>query len=396
MSTGDRFFTHPSEFEPLLPQRRRGALAATAATVIERSIALTGATHPTTVETLRGLLREMNSYYSNRIEGQSTHPLDIARALRSDYSSREPTALLQRLALAHIHAEQELEGPVTSEVLTIGFLRRAHSAIYAKLPENDRLTSRGVPLRPGEYRNERVVVGRHVPPDAASLDAFGRRFDTVYGARISLDQTLVSVAAAHQRASWIHPFEDGNGRAIRLQTHCALYPFTHGLWSVSRGLARNREGYYSYLANADSPRAGDLDGRGKLNDAALATWCEWFIELCRDQIDFMSRMLDLDGVQRRIRSLIASRSAGDARYRIETVAPITHLFATGPTSRGEFLRMTGLGERTARAALSHLIGAGLITSPDHRSAVRIAFPLDSLQVLFPDLYPEANTTYPGP
>ncbi len=396
MSLSDRYFTHPSAFEPLLPERRRGELASQAATVIEQSIALTGSTHPTTVETLRGLLREMNSYYSNRIEGQSTHPLDIARALRSEYSAREPTAQLQRLALAHIQAEQTLEGPTTSEVLTMGFLRQAHSAIYARLPEPDRRSADGTTLKPGEFRTDRVVVGRHVPPEATSLPAFSRRFDTVYGSHFSLDQTLVSVAAAHQRASWIHPFDDGNGRAIRLQTHCALFPYSGGLWSVSRGLARNRESYYSYLANADSPRAGDLDGRGSLSDAALATWCEWFVEVCRDQIGFMTKMLDLDGVQRRIRALITSRAAEDKRYRVETIAPIFHLFATGPTPRGDFLRMTGLGERTARSALAHLISVGLIVSRDHRSAVRIAFPLDALQVLFPDLYPEANTTYPGP
>ena len=85
------------------------------------------------------LLREMNSYYSNRIEGQSTHPLDIAAALRSEFSTSVDTARLQRLAVAHIHAEQALEGPETSEVLTMKFLRRAHSELYGALPVADRL-----------------------------------------------------------------------------------------------------------------------------------------------------------------------------------------------------------------------------------------------------------------
>ncbi len=57
--------------------------------------------------------------------------------------------------------------------------------------------------------------------------------------------------------------------------------------------------------------------------------------------------------------------------------------------------MTGLGERTARAALAHLINSGLVTSPSHRGPVRIAFPLASLQLLFPDLYPEAATRRAG-
>jgi Fic family protein len=391
----ERFLSHPSEFEPLLPDRQHAELTQTAREVVQRSISLTSAAHPTTIETLRALLREMNSYYSNRIEGQSTHPLDIARALRSDYSRVDSVAKLQRLALAHIYAEQALEGPPTSEVLQFEFLRRAHATIYAELQPEDRLTSRQTPLEPGEFRDGRVVVGRHVPPEAASVPAFAQRFDQVYGQHFSLDETLMAVAAAHQRASWIHPFEDGNGRAIRLQTHCALFPLTHGMWSVSRGLARNRDSYYSHLEHADAPRAGDRDGRGNLSDAALAKWCAWFIDICADQIDFMGRMLNLDGLKRRVRTLITARAADDSGYRLETVPALVHLFATGPSTRAEFFQLTGLGERTARAALAHLLKVGLVSSPDHRSAIRIEFPLDALQLLFPDLYPEAGSTYPS-
>lgn len=108
----------------------------------------------------------------------------------------------------------------------------------------------------------------------------------------------------------------------------------------------------------------------------------------------MTGLLDLDGVHRRIRALITLRAADDTRYRTETVLSLFHLFAAGPSPRGEFLSMIGLGERTARGALAHLLRVGLVTSPDHRGPVRIAFPLDSLQILFPDLYPEAAGAYP--
>jgi Fic family protein len=389
-------YSHPREFEPLLPERRRQALTERAAEVAKRSIALTGAVHPATVESLRTLLRSMNSYYSNRIEGQGTHPLDIERALRNEYSRSAPKAKLQRLAVAHIKAEEALEALSVPPALTMEFLRRAHRELYGCLPDADRTTDGGTSIVPGEYRTTQVSVGRHVAPDAVSLNDFGRRFDSFYGTARGTDETLLAVAAAHHRASWVHPFEDGSGRAVRLQTQCALHPFTNGLWSVSRGLARNRDNYYQHLAEADAPRAGDLDGRGSLSDAGLARWCEWFIDLCADQVDFMTRLLDLDGIRRRVTALITSRAAEDSGYRTETITALFHLFATGPTARGEFLRMTGLGERTARSALAHLINSGLVTSPSHRGPVRIAFPLDSLQLLLPDLYPEAATMQSGP
>jgi Fic family protein len=383
-------YTRPSEFEPLLPTKNITRLREKARLVVSRSLALTDAAHATTIETLRGLLREMNSYYSNRIEGQNTRPLEIAAALRSDFSPSADTAKLQRLALAHIHAEENLEGTGTAEVLTMRFLVRAHSEIYGFLPPGDRITSEGTVIVPGQFRTMRVQVGRHVPPEPETVEQFGFRFDERYGRLHSLEDTLVAVAAAHHRASWIHPFEDGNGRATRLQTHCALFPLTNGLWSISRGLARNQESYYKHLATADRHRDGDLDGRGNLSDQGLGAWCEWFTDLCLDQVNFMHSLLQLDAVQRRINGLIMARAAENSRFRTETSLALFHLFATGPMPRADFFRITGLGQRTAQAALSHLLDVGLITSPNNRGPVRIAFPLDSLLHIFPELYPEAD------
>jgi hypothetical protein len=51
--------------------------------------------------------------------------------------------------------------------------------------------------------------------------------------------------------------------------------------------------------------------------------------------------------------------------------------------------MTGLGERTVRDIMRHLLKGGLLTSDSHRGPLSIAFPLDSLDLLFPRLYPEA-------
>jgi hypothetical protein len=73
----------------------------------------------------------------------------------------------------------------------------------------------------------------------------------------------------------------------------------------------------------------------------------------------------------------------------EAALPLYHLFLAGPTPRGEFQQMTGLGERTARTLLSHLIKTGIVTSTGHVAPVRFAFPLDALQFLLPELYPEA-------
>ena len=230
-------FDQVRPFEPLMPTKAVAALEVAARLVVATSTALTGAAHPTTLSTLRTLVRSMNSYYSNWIEGQGTHPLDIERTLRAEYACTDAIARLQRLARAHIEAEVVLEGLMAapSDALRFSFLAEAHRALYSRLAEADRLDDRGRTIVPGAFRDDMVSVGRHVPPTPESLPRFAARIDEVYGRRHSVERELIAIAAAHQRVSWVHPFRDGNGRSVRLQTHCALFPLSAGLWSVSRG-----------------------------------------------------------------------------------------------------------------------------------------------------------------
>jgi Fic family protein len=386
-------YTDPAQFEPLLPQKDLEGFRSRAAAITERSLRLPSKAHPSTRARLRELLRAMNSYYSNRIEGQSTHPLNIERALKRDFSDKPETAKLQRIALAHIDAERELEERVAegANALTAAFALEAHRAMYGRLSAADRTSPDGVVVRPGEIRTQTVRVGEHVPPEPRSIGRFLGRYEEVYAAKCSHDERLIRIACAHQRLAWVHPFVDGNGRAARLATHAALYPITGGVWSVSRGLARRRDEYYARLADADEPRRGDLDGRGNLSEEGLRRWSSFFLDVCEDQGTFMGRLLDLDGVKARITALIAFRSTADKRIRAEAVLPLYHLFTAGPATRAEFRQMTGLGERTAQALLSRLLATGLVESDTPLGPVRFGMPLDALQFLFPDLYPEAAT-----
>lgn len=333
----------------------------------------------------------MNSFYSNRIEGQSTHPRNIERALRNDFSNKPGQARLQRIALAHIDAEKELEALARNgAALHSAFLLDAHRALYERLAPDDRMSDDGEVIAPGQIRIRDVQVGRHVPPTFASLPAFLQRLDQVYGAAWGWERVLIHTACVHHRVAWVHPFLDGNGRATRLQSHCALWRLSEGLWSPSWGLARSTEAYYAALHNADSPRRGDLDGRGNLSAQGLLEWVQYFLGVCEDQVTYMSKMLALDGVKQRIEALVIFRSTQDKGVRREAILPLIHVFGLGPVTRGEFAQMTGLGERNARSLLSKLLATGLLVSDTPYGPVRFGLPLDALGMLFPNLYPEAN------
>lgn len=388
-------YDQPHQFEPLLPTQKLGELSEITRRIFEKSSEMKGSASPQARAALREIVRSMNSYYSNRIEGQSTHPVNIERALSKDFSDTPDVARRQRVALAHIDAERELEEIVTTEAgaLSSGFLKQAHENLYRRLPEPDRLTDDGRVIIPGSLRTHDVAVGRHQPPAWKSIPRFLKRMDEVYGGLKGIDAVIYTIAAARHRMAWTHPFEDGNGRAIRLQTHCALHLMSGGLWSVNRGLARQRDRYFEMLDNADSARQGDLDGRGNLSEKMLWEWCRYFLELCEDQVSFMASMLDLSKLKDRMRAYLLVRGAteGITEYREEALLPLHTIAVGGTVSRGEFIRMTGLEERTARKVISRFIKDGLLKSDSHRSELSIGFPLGSLNILFPNLYPEAAT-----
>lgn len=391
--SADFMYDSPHQFEPLLPSPDQPALLEKAAEISRIATAMTAAAHATTRSTVRELVRSMNSYYSNRIEGQGTHPLNIERALHADFDERPDIARLQRIALAHIEAERELEERVDAgeSPMSSSFLLSAHRALYSRLLEQDRTTDDGRIVVPGELRDANVDVGRHVPPDHIALPRFMKRMDECYDKRMSWDRHLLAAACMHHRAAWVHPFLDGNGRSIRLQSHCALWQLSDGLWSPSRGLARASKGYYAALSNADQPRRGDLDGRGNLTQAGLLEWVDFFLNVCLDQATFMVKMLDLDGMKRRIEALVTFRSTEEKGIRKEAILPLYHTFAAGPLTREEFSQATGLGERTARSLISTLVKEGLLVSATPKGPVRLGLPLHALQFLFPALYPEAAT-----
>ena len=103
----------PHQFEPLMPAEPLLApLLEKAGDLMRKATALGAASGKTAHTELRKLLRSMNSYYTNRIEGEHTRPSDIERALQQDFSANADLARRQRLAVAHIRTEALCEGQV--------------------------------------------------------------------------------------------------------------------------------------------------------------------------------------------------------------------------------------------------------------------------------------------
>ena len=382
--------------EPLIPGESTGALEDDVVALIADSNHLAGRIHPILRDTIGDLVRSMNCYYSNLIEGHDTHPRDIDRALANDFSSEPKQRELQREALAHIHVQQLIDTGQDPDAwpASASYASWLHRAFCSRLPPEMLLvtnstTGQALPISPGQWRQHDVVVGRHLPPDHADVPRFMARFDAAYQSpTLNTFRKIQAVGAVHHRFLWIHPFLDGNGRVARLMSHALFKRLGIGmsLWSVARGLARDENRYKALLAQADAPREGDRDGRGALTQRGLIEFCKFFLEQSVDQIRFMSGLLEPTTLLTRIEIHIEEEIRARRLLR-GSFAILREAVIAGEVERARIPSLTGYEERGARNVTAALVGRGMLTATSHRAPLRLAFPADIAARWFPNLYP---------
>lgn len=392
----------PARIEPARLEQVSEAIADAVAELAASSAALGKTLHPRTAQNLADAVRVMNCYYSNLIEGHNTRPRDIERALAGDLDADAGRRNLQLEAFAHIRLQKQIDqlaaqGP-PPEPGSAAFIGWLHREFYREAPEETlqiRADHAAFRMEPGQWRSRPehdVAVGRHLPPSSRVVADFMAHFEQRYAfSALGNGARILRIPAAHHRLNYIHPFADGNGRVSRLMSHAMAHQAgigAHGLWSISRGLARGLESrteYKAMLDQADTPRQGDLDGRGNLSLRALEAFTLWFLKVCIDQVRFMSGLFDLNALAGRYRSL----AGGADGLKPEAVRLLEEALIRGEFERGEASRISGLPERSARRLLNDLIGRGLLGSDTAKGAVSLRFPAGVLEALFPRLYPQA-------
>jgi Fic family protein len=386
-----------TQMEPLLiseSSRHRGALTDLAVDLAGKAAGFRSSLAPGVRTALADLVRSMNCYYSNLIEGHDTHPVDIERALKNDYSTDRTKRDLQLEARAHITVQQWLDvGNLRGRSVTPEGIREIHRRFCELLPEDmlwveESETHQRLRVVPGELRRRDIKVGRHIAISPGAIPRFLAHFERVYGGVGKTDAILAS-AAAHHRLLWIHPFLDGNGRVARLMSHCMLLDAldTGGIWSVSRGLARNVEAYKGHLASCDLQRRNDLDGRGNLSEEELASFTRFFLEVCLDQVTFMEELVQPDRLRTRI-LLWAEEETRLGKLPAKAGAVIEAVLYRGELPRGEVANVLGLTPRHARRIVSALLDRGVLASKGPRDPFTLAFPAALASRWMPGLFPE--------
>jgi len=337
---------------------------------------------------LRLLTAVVNTYSSNLIEGHDTQPREILRAMQTsdlpeDAKRRELVVAARASATMQLLLDAEAERGALKGPLDVALLESIHLSLFKEEPAL--LTVAGATpycALPGKTRGESmdVQVGHHVPPLGRDVDRLLSSVVDYYGSFPGGPASMVLDAAAmHHRLLYLHPFSEGNGRAIRLFTHAQMQlagAAGGGLWSISRGLARGRTGYpdargeyKSMLAQADKDRQGDsTDGRGALSQLGLEGFVDWFLDVALDQVTYMATLYSFQDIASRLETLAAAEFDGKA---LQQALPILRRLLDGELSRREAWSLTGQSERTGRAVVKVLLDKDLVRSPSERGPLRL-------------------------
>jgi Fic family protein len=375
------------------------------------------ALNQTIPDSIRGstewLLRQVNCFYSNRIEGNPTHPKDLLKTQENaDKDKREVITDDILELLAHLEAQIKAKKAAVSmaEVSKQSFIKGLHKSFYEGLPEsfltvkdkqgNEVLDKENKPLlvKPGEYRDHLVQVGNHVPPRCDELKGYMKWVEEIYNAeKIHGTNRVIAAAGIHHRLAWIHPFQDGNGRVIRLLTDCYMRCSGfggYGLWSITRGFGRDTKAYYKALAQADKPRQGELDGRGILSDAGLVYFTKYYIDTALDQVKYFSGLLEPKKLGIRIDYYFEMRAKGGIPSSSGESLPLLKITARdiyrlllekGPMSRNAITQHLDRNEQTLRPVFKQMESEGLISAKPKQD-VKLRLSANTIEFLFPQLW----------
>jgi Fic family protein len=388
-----------SAMEPLVlssDSRHRGPLGDLAVELAAASAGFRRSLPPGIASALADLVRSMNCYYSNLIEGHATHPVDIERALRNDYSVDLGKRNLQLEARAHVNVQRWIDaGGVSGRAVAVETVCEIHRRFCEDLPPEllvaaDPDTGKTERVVPGALRRRDVKVGRHIPISPGAVPRFLQRLADVYG-NLGRADVILAAAAAHHRLLWIHPFLDGNGRVARLTSHAVLLDAldTGGIWSIARGLARSVGAYKSHLMSCDGPRRNDLDGRGNLSEEALAAFTRFFLETCLDQVRFMEDLVQPNRLRDRI-LIWAEEDVRAGALPAKAGQVLEAVLFRGELPRSDVPALLNTGDRQARRIVSALLDRGVLASESARAPFTLAFPATLAPRWMPGLFPEKS------
>ncbi len=234
---------------------------------------------------LKEIFHILESLGSARIEGNRTTLAEfiekkIQGKTRADESSREINNIENAL---HFLQETVKENTEISRAI----LSEAHKIITKDLT----LPPGGEGSRnPGELRNinPKISGSSIVLPEYLQVPNYFDELLSFVNQKPGKANDLLVMSLAHHRFTWVHPFDNGNGRLVRLFTYAILikqgFQVKNGsILNPTAMFCMDRKKYYDMLAGADT-------GEPK----KIIEWCEYVLSGLKTEIQKIDKLLDQD------------------------------------------------------------------------------------------------------
>lgn len=246
-----------------------------------------GSTPPKIFSQLKDLFHILESIGSARIEGNNTTTAEYIESKLDANTGHQNNPVSNNVLEIHNieDAMEYIESDLNNLTINHKFIRELHQIVTSNLPypphgEGDDNS--------GNYRNKNVAIkgASHIPPDIIKVQEYMDDLIEFINKNDKPKYDLLKVAIAHHRFVWIHPFNNGNGRTVRLLTYAMLIKagFNVGLNRIINPAAvfcNNRNNYYDFLKQADS---GSIEG--------VTKWCEYVLSGLKNEIEKIDKLLN--------------------------------------------------------------------------------------------------------
>ncbi len=394
----------PEAMEPFFPDDVSGTIETLATELLEKIAALNAVGNPITREAIRQFLVPVEGFYKSILFDQNLMPEDVRDFFKGKLSVDAPTRLkqLQLDAAQQVlkNLKAVLDNPENDDIpASAGFLKQLHKdyrSIFKSAAEQHELnTEISIEKHAGNYRETDVAFGQGMSPYFGSLPFFMSEFENAYDPAAKSNKSkirrIINIAVAHQRLLWIQPFAAENERIALLYAEACIHyeNLNHaGLWSLSRGLARNKSTFTEKLHNAGLKRINAMDGRGNLSNKYLIEFCIFYLNTALGQVKFMLRTLETENMVKRIGNFVDLMVSRE-KMRSEAKYLLTDVFLKGKISKPDAMRITATSDKTLKLITDDLISKKLLVAKKEGILMMyyISYPMEVAPLLFPGLFP---------
>ncbi len=241
---------------------------------------------------LKNIFQGLESLGSTRIEGNRTTISEYAEKIIAGVTPDTDETMREIVNIDS--AIDFLETNIKSGTLiTRAVISEVHKIIVDNLtPQPDGEGSK----YPGTYRNHNVKINHSdvQTTDHVFIQEQSEELFAFVNGSYATQYHLLVIAIAHHRLAVIHPFDNGNGRVVRMLTYAQL--LQQG-FNVKSGrilnptaiFCDNRDEYYSMLAKADTG-----------TDEGILEWCLYVLKGLAREIEKIDRLLNKEYLQNEI------------------------------------------------------------------------------------------------